>query len=269
MPLIALLIDLDDTLLIEYASADEAFHQACLLAHKRHGVHPDRLHETARRTAGALWYAAPAHEYAAAIGISSWEALWACFEGNHHPALATLRAYAPTYRRQVWRQSLAAHGIHDPALADAMSQHFQDVRRTLHVVYPDVRPALEALAAHYRLGLVTNGLACLQREKLAASGLGGYFQSVTVAGDVGVRKPDPAVFRQALASLGAEAAETAMVGNSLRSDIGGARAAGLRAVWANRQCEPLGDAPPPDAEIESLDALPQTLREMEDNDPGD
>ncbi len=267
MPLVALLIDLDDTLLVEYASADEAFHQACLLASARHGVAPDRLHETARCTARALWYAGPEHAYAAAIGISSWEALWASFAGDHHPALEALRAYAPTYRRQVWEQTLSAHGIHDPALAGAMGQRFQDARRGLHIVYPDVRPTLEALEARYRLGLVTNGLACLQRQKLAASGLAGYFQSVTVAGDLGAAKPDAAIFQHALASLGASAAEAAMVGNSLRSDIAGAHGVGLRTVWVNRLCEPLGDSPAPDAEIEGLAGLPEALRALEASAP--
>lgn len=263
MPLDALLIDLDDTLLVEYASADEALHQACLLATQRYGLHPDRVHETARRTARALWYARPEHAYAAAIGISSWEALWASFAGDHHPALASLRTHAPAFRRQVWGQTLAAHGVSDPALAEEMAHRFCQVRRGLHIVYPDVRPCLESLSARYRLALVTNGLACLQREKLAASGLAPYFESVTVAGDLGVAKPNPAPFRHALARLGVAPERAAMLGNSLRSDIAGARAAGLRSIWLNRQCEPLGDAWPPDAEIETLAELPDLLPALE------
>jgi putative hydrolase of the HAD superfamily len=263
MPLDALLIDLDDTLLVEYASADEALHQTCLLAARRHTLHPDRLQETVRRKARALWHVGSQHAYAAAIGISSWEALWARFEGDHHPSLSALRASALAFRREVWSQSLAAHGVADPSLADEMADHFGQVRRTLHIVYPDVRPCLALLSARYRLGLVTNGLACLQREKLAASGLGHYFQSVTVAGDLGVAKPDPAVFRRALASLDATPQRAAMLGNSLRSDIDGARAVGLRSIWLNRQCEPPGDAQPPDAEIETLAELPDLLPTFE------
>jgi putative hydrolase of the HAD superfamily len=259
MPLAALLIDLDDTLVVEYASADEAFHQACLLASQEHGVHADRLHETARRLARPLWHAAPGRAYAAAIGISSWEALWARFEGEHHPDLETLRAHAPTYRREVWTRTLAAFGIDDPALAEKMSRQFRAVRRRIHDVYPDVRPTLEILASRYRLGLVTNGLACLQRYKLASSGLADYFASVTVAGDVGIAKPDPVIFRHALATLRADTTQSAMVGNSLRSDIAGAQGVGVRAVWVNRLCEPLSDGIIPDIEIESLAELPDTL----------
>lgn len=262
MPLDALLIDLDDTLLVEFASADEAFHQACLLATQKHGVHADRLHETARRIARPLWHAAPARPYAAAIGISSWEALWARFEGDHHPDLETLRDYAPTYRREVWTRALAAFGIDDPALADEMSRRFRAVRRDIHIVYPDVRPTLDVLARHYRLGLVTNGLACLQRYKLASSGLASYFESVTVAGDVGIAKPDQAIFRHALGTLRADAAHAAMVGNSLRSDIAGAQGVGLQSVWVNRGCEPLSNGIMPDIEIETLAELPEVLATM-------
>lgn len=263
MPLRALLFDLDDTLLVEYASADEAFHQACLLAQERYGIHADRFHETARRTARALWYAAPGRECAVAIGISSWEALWAPFEEGRHPAFETLRAYIPTYRQEVWRQTLAQYGIHDDALAERMAHRFQAVRRGLHIVYPDVRPVLSALATNYRLGLVTNGLACLQRYKLEASGLQEYFQTVVIAGEIGIAKPDPAVFEHALDRLGVCACEAVMIGNSLRSDIAGAQGVGLHTIWLNRLCEPRQDAIMPEIEIETLFELPAALERLQ------
>lgn len=262
MPLQALLFDLDDTLLVEYASADEAFHQACLLAQERYGIHADRLHETARRVARSLWHAAPGRECAIALGISSWEALWAPFEKGAHPAFETLRDYIPSYRQEVWRQTLAHYGIHDAALAERMAHRFQEVRRGLHIVYPDVHPTLSSLAPTYRLGLVTNGLACLQRYKFEASGLQGYFQTVIIAGEIGIAKPAPAVFEHALDHLGVHASDAVMIGNSLRADIAGAQQVGLRAIWLNRMEEPVSDAIRPDVEIKSLLELPQVLAQL-------
>lgn len=262
MTLDALLLDLDDTLLVEYASADEAFHQACLLAAQRYAVDPDKLHATARRTARTIWHAAPARNYAVDIGISSWEALWARFEGNHHPALDTLRQYAPEYRLSVWQTALAAHGIQDRDLAEAMGACFISVRRSLHLVYADVARNLQALARLYPLGLVTNGLACLQQFKIDRSALAHYFEAIVIAGQIGLAKPHRAVFAQALRELGARPDRVIMVGNSLKSDIAGAQAAGLRAIWLNRLCEPLPDGIVPDAQIETLDHLEETLRAM-------
>ena len=51
------------------------------------------------------------------------------------------------------------------------------------------------------MALVTNGAACLQREKLTASGLSGYFDVVVVSSEFGVAKPDAAIFGHALAQM--------------------------------------------------------------------
>jgi putative hydrolase of the HAD superfamily len=253
------LLDLDDTLVVEFASADEALYRACLLATARRGVHPDRLLETVRRTARAAWYATPEHGYARAIGLSSWEALWARIEGDHHPALDRLRALVPAYRRTAWRGALASLDVHDDDLAAGMESVFIRERRRLNVLYEDTLATLEWMRSRFRLGLVTNGLACLQRDKLRGAGLEGYFDCVVVAGDLGAAKPDPALFAHALERLSALPERAVMVGNSLRSDTAGAHAAGIRAVWLNRQCAPGEPGIAPDAEIASLDALRSLL----------
>ena len=113
---------------------------------------------------------------------------------------------------------------------------------------------LDALAGH-PMAVVTNGAACLQREKLAASGLADRFGAVVVSGEVGVGKPDAAVFRVALERLGAD--EAVMIGDSLDRDIDGALAAGLGAVWINRFGTRGGRDGVP--EIASLAELPALL----------
>jgi putative hydrolase of the HAD superfamily len=138
----------------------------------------------------------------------------------------------------------------DVALAEELGERFGIERRARHEVFADVPAALAA--AGVPLALVTNGASCLQREKFAASGLGDRFDAVVVSGDLGVGKPDAAVFRHALALLGASADAAVMVGDSLDRDIEGARAAGLRAVWINRTGRP---RPEGVTEISTLAAL--------------
>jgi putative hydrolase of the HAD superfamily len=163
-----------------------------------------------------------------------------------------LRAWAPEYRRESWRLALADQGIDDPALAEELGEAFAAERRRRHEAHADAAPALEALRATHSLGLLTNGAPCLQREKLAASGLEHYFDVVVVSGDLGVAKPDAAAFRHALDLLGARPADATMIGDSLDRDIEGALAAGLRAVWLNRHGRP---GRPGIAEIATLAAL--------------
>jgi putative hydrolase of the HAD superfamily len=248
----ALLFDLDDTLVPEEPSAVAAFQAT---ARTVPGIDAERLAADARAHARALWYAAPTHPYCKRIGISSWEGLWCRFEGDD-ATLRALRDWAPDYRREAWSRALADQGVDDRALAQELGERFGVERRALRAPFPDTA-LLDELGGSYALGLVTNGAACLQREKLERSGLAGHFDAVVVSGDLGVGKPDPAVFRRALSLVGAEADGTVMVGDTVERDIDGALAAGLRPVWINRF-----GAPRPRAdlvEIRGLDELPSLL----------
>jgi putative hydrolase of the HAD superfamily len=169
------------------------------------------------------------HPYCARIGFASSEGLWSRFEGAG-AEMRALSEWAPAYRRGAWAGALAEQGVEDPALADELAERFGVERRARHHTFDDVVPVLDALDGP--LALVTNGASCLQREKLAASGLEEHFDAVVVSGDLGIGKPEAAIFRHALSLLGAD--EGVMVGDSLDRDVDGARAAGLGAVWINR-----------------------------------
>ncbi len=254
IPVDTILLDLDDTLIVEEPSADDAIHRACLLASARYDVHPDRLHDSLRRVARERWHATPYYPYARAIAVSSWEALWARFEGDH-TAIVAMREDAPRHRQEVWRGALAAHGIRDDSLAEEMGATFIETRRGLNIVFPDVAETLAWLLPRYRVAIVTDGLSCLQRDKLRGAGLADTFPVVVAAGDTGVRKPDPTNLRVALNGLHARAETAIMVGNNPLSDVAGGAAAGVRTVWVNRQCAPAVDGIVPDAEIEDFREL--------------
>jgi putative hydrolase of the HAD superfamily len=234
-----LLFDLDDTLIVEEAAAVAAFEATARVATGRHAVDVAKLALSARARARELWRAAPTHAYCASVAISSWEGLWCRFEGSD-PGLRALRRWSATYRREAWRRGLAEQGVDDVELAEELGERFGIERRARHEVFADVEPVLAELSRSHALALVTNGASCLQREKLAASGLSGYFDIVVVSGDLGVAKPDAAVFRHALSRLPAAGGRAVMVGDNLDRDIGGAIAAGLDGVWVNRS----GKAPP-------------------------
>lgn len=254
----ALIFDLDDTLVVEEAAAEAAFLQTCELAQRRHGIDPGGLHATLRQTARRLWHGSPARAYAVAIGISSWEALWARFEGDDED-LRTLRAWAPVYRRDSWHQALRQHGIDDLDFASELGEIFGVERRKRHVVYDDVLPALEHVRQSYRLGLLTNGASGLQREKIAGAGIGRYFDEIVISGDIGVGKPDPRIFQTMLSRLAVTAAEAMMIGNSLRADIEGAYGVGMRTVWINREGSRQDGAVVPDYELADLGELGHVL----------
>jgi putative hydrolase of the HAD superfamily len=255
----ALLLDLDDTLVPEESSTVAAFAATARAANERHPVDPHRLALDARTRARELWRAAPTFPYCQRIGMSSWEGLWCRFEGDEGE-LPALRAWAPAYKRDAWRLALADQGVEDESLAEELGQRFETERRARREPFADVAGALHVLGGRFALAVVTNGASCLQREKLAASGLADRFECVVVSSEIGVGKPDPAVFAHALRMLDTAPEEAVMVGDSLPKDVDGALAAGLRAVWVNRDARPRPQGRPDLVEIDSLVSLAEVLQ---------
>ena len=97
---------------------------------------------------------------------------------------------------------------------------------------------LDALREHCRLGIVTNNSTAEQTEKLRVLNIANYFDTVVISEDVGVTKPDPAIFSIALERIGATADETVFIGDNWINDIVGARHAGMTAVWVDRNETP-------------------------------
>ena len=254
----ALIFDLDDTLVVEEASAEAAFLTTCELARTRYTIAPDHLHTSVRVVCRQLWHACPVRPYCVAVGISSWEALWARFQGEDEN-LRFLRDWAPTYRRESWHGALRKFGIDDREFACELAETFPLHRRKLHVVYEDTRPVLEHFRRHYRLGLLTNGAPDLQREKIAGAGIGGHFDQIVISGDLGFGKPDPRIYETTLSRLDATPQEAIIIGNNLHTDVQGAQAVGMKAIWLNRAGAPRNDSVVPDLEITTLVELKRLL----------
>lgn len=79
---------------------------------------------------------------------------------------------------------------------------------------PHARATVTALAAEYRVVLITKGDLLDQERKLAQSGLGDLFDGVEIVSD-----KTPEIYRAAFARHGTGADQGLMVGNSLKSDV--------------------------------------------------
>jgi putative hydrolase of the HAD superfamily len=244
------IFDLDDTLIIEEEVARSSVrHTAGLLE----GQDPDQVEEVVLTTARRLWRAGPYRQLCWDLGIASWEGLWATFEGGH-PVLDGLRDWAPAYRTEVWRVAVERLGMSDPELAGAMSDAYIESQRHGHVLIDGADRVVRAMKNSGRLGLLTNGPADIQRLKVEGTGLADCFDAVVVSGEVGVGKPDPAVFLHALDQLGAEAKTTVMVGDSWERDVLGALGVGMSAVWVAGG-RPRPETPPGVSVIDSVAQL--------------
>ncbi len=132
---------------------------------------------------------------------------------------------------------------------------------------------LSQLKKSYKLGLVSNfAYAPGLRKILAHFSLTKFFDVIMISGELGVRKPHPKIFEEALDKLGVAAEESVFVGDSLKADINGAKKLGSRTVLVenvglrkNPYAIPgeLGLYPvKPDAKIPSLKSLPAILETL-------
>jgi putative hydrolase of the HAD superfamily len=96
---------------------------------------------------------------------------------------------------------------------------------------PGAQAALQRAREHGRVGLITNGGRATQQQKLASLDIHDAFETHVYAGETTPPKPATEPFDQALVALDATPERTLYVGNSLRHDVAGARAAGLQAAW--------------------------------------
>ena len=128
--------------------------------------------------------------------------------------------------------------------------------KELESPYPQTQGLLERLAERYRLGVIANQPAGTD-ERLQGYGLLDYFDVCVSSGDVGIEKPDPAIFHLALEQAGCVPTESVMLGDRLDNDIRPAKALGFRAVRVlqgpHRFQQPREDAETPDATVADLD----------------
>ncbi|HAW60992.1 MAG TPA: HAD family hydrolase [Pseudomonas sp.] len=174
----------------------------------------------------------------------------------------TLRHRVSELRRRILQHALGDAGYpreEADELAERAFQVFLDARHEVEI-FPDVQPTLEFLANHYTLGVITNGNADVRRL-----GLADYFQFTLCAEELGIGKPDPHPFRQALRLGGALPEQAVHVGDHAEDDIAGAQQAGLRAVWFNPGQIAWTQDYQPDAQIRSLAELPKLLLDWRGN----
>jgi putative hydrolase of the HAD superfamily len=104
--------------------------------------------------------------------------------------------------------------------------------------YPDAAPALRVLrAAGCALVVVSNWDFSLH-ERLQQTGLAPLVDAAVASAELGAAKPERAIFERALALAGVAAERAWHVGDSVREDVEGARAAGVRAVLVARDEPP-------------------------------
>jgi putative hydrolase of the HAD superfamily len=157
-------------------------------------------------------------------------------------------------RERMWHAALHRIGIDDLDLARRAADLYVRGRAERLELAPGSLDVLTALRARgCKLGLVTNGFAATHHDKIDRLGLRERMDAFFIADEVGMVKPDPALFRHACEVLGSEPARSAMVGDRYARDVIGAHEAGLFTVLLDVHAIPIPDgAPRPDAVVSTI-----------------
>lgn len=108
---------------------------------------------------------------------------------------------------------------------------------------------LDYLQQRYRLHIITNGFKEVQHLKLKRSRIDKFFKTITTSEEVGVKKPNPLIFQEALNRAVVTSDKTLMIGDSLEADVEGANKAGMKTIFFNHRNEQRG---PSDIVIKQL-----------------
>jgi HAD superfamily hydrolase (TIGR01549 family) len=231
----AILFDLDETLILDEPVVRNAFvYTAKSVTRDPQTAHA--LAESAAKHTVRLWATlpAPALEYAKRIGHSAFEGLWAVYNPEIE-AEALLDQHMGDVRHQIWHEALLETGLSgDP---EALSWRWADLRAR-YPLYPDADELLSSLYGRYKIGLVTNGVAGLQRKKWIGSGLATWFDAVAVSGEVGIGKPERRIFESVANKLGVALEDCVMVGDNAERDVQGGKNAGMKTIWLERGFKP-------------------------------
>ncbi len=149
-------------------------------------------------------------------------------DGRDPESVRALRDRCAAALRSALPPSDALTAIDGRSMTEALlaSLHFS--------AFDDARGALtRARARGQRVVVVSNWDVSLS-DVLATVGLIDSVDLVVPSAGAGAAKPDPAIFEYALAAADVTAPDALHVGDSLEEDVGGARAAGIDAIWLHR-----------------------------------
>ena len=130
-------------------------------------------------------------------------------------------------------ENLVAQGMFiDPPPYQEYFAFFMEAFQQVAVPIPLVCEMLAQLKAQgFKLGLITNGSASIQRPKLRLLRLDHAFDQVIIGKEFGIEKPAPEPFEAMARRLGCKPQRIAYVGDHPLNDMEGARRAGYTPIW--------------------------------------
>jgi FMN phosphatase YigB (HAD superfamily) len=182
---------------------------------------------------------------------------------GHEELVRCIEAAAAGFSGRFFAGMLDRLGL-DPGLAGEVlrgAPYSHDRER----LYPGTAELLSDLAGSYRLSVIANqGLGA--EGRLKAWGIRDHFASVHSSAELGLEKPDPRIFENALRAASCPAGEAVMVGDRLENDMAPAKKLGFKTIRVvqgiARVQQPRDEFEKPDRAVSSIEEIRETLKSL-------
>ena len=151
-----------------------------------------------------------------------------------------------TLRQERFKSTFVQLGVNPNLLPTQFENEYVNRSPTKTNLFAGAKTVLTYLQSKYSLHIISNGFKETTLTKMQVCNLNPYFLNVIIAEDVGVNKPDKAIFEHALNQANARKQESIMIGDSLAADVYGALNFGMAAIFFN----PLQIAKPTDVPLQ-------------------
>ncbi len=227
-----IMFDLDDTIIAFDAVAHPAWLQICKTYAPQMALAPDVLFNAIRDTRTWFWSDTERHRKG--------------------------RLNLDQTRITIITQALHKLNVSDIAIANEMAEAYTAEREAQIDFFPDAERTLQYLRdQQIQLALLTNGNAQKQRLKVNRFGLGRFFQTILIEGELGYGKPAEIVYLRALQDLELTPDQVWFVGDNLVWDVAAPQKIGIFSIWNDFRAQglPADAAVTPDRIIRSIAEL--------------
>ncbi|MEA3504939.1 MAG: YjjG family noncanonical pyrimidine nucleotidase [Bacteroidota bacterium] len=169
-------------------------------------------------------------------GIPSFKNFHSTYRTINHALWAQYRSGIITKEYlsvQRYHKTLQYFIIDNYELAQKISYDYITISPTKTRLFPYTHEILSYLSKKYKIHIITNGFNEVQFQKVKNADLEKYFQAIITSEDAGAKKPDPKVFDYALEQTGAIKSNSIMIGDDAKTDILGAKKAGIDQIFFN------------------------------------
>lgn len=135
-------------------------------------------------------------------------------------------------RKHRFYDTFKRFGVDDEDLSLFFEEHFLDKILNCNHLVESADSILDYLKSkNYTLHIISNGFQEVTERKCILSGIDHYFNTITSADSVGVRKPNPKIFEYSLGLSGAKKEESILIGDDWIADVVGAQNFGMDVIF--------------------------------------